>query len=127
MKCYCVFIKNHIVLNGDDNENSKKLIGFSSKTTTLHVQHNYFLLHFFAVVTRFMEEMSYVFTNNFLLNFLFSSLLLIFTLLVASISHFSPPLHNFHVVLSTKFVFFVFYLLSRSSSFSVIRIRCRHN
>ena len=35
---------------------------------------------------------------------------------------FSPPLHNFHVVLSTKFVFFVFYLLSRSSSFSVIRI-----
>ena len=35
---------------------------------------------------------------------------------------FSPPLHNFHVVLSTKSVFFVFYLLSRSSSFSVIRI-----
>ena len=88
MKCYCVFIKNHIMLNGDDDDNSKKLIGFSSKTTTLHVQHNYFLLHFFAVVTRFMEEMSYVFTNNFLLNFLFSSLLLIFTLLVASISHF---------------------------------------
>ena len=35
---------------------------------------------------------------------------------------FSPPLHNFHVVLSTKFVFFVFYLLSRSSSFSVIHV-----
>ena len=69
------------MLNGDDNEKSKNLIGFSSKTTTLHVQHNYFLLHFFAVVTRFMEEMSYVFTNKFLLNFLFSSLLLIFTLL----------------------------------------------
>ena len=29
------------MLNGDDNENSKKLIGFSSKTTTMHVQHNY--------------------------------------------------------------------------------------
>ena len=77
------------MLNGDDNENSnKKLIGFSSKTTTWHVQHNYFLLHFFTVVTLFIEEMSYVFTNNFLLNFLFYSLLLIFTLLVASIAHF---------------------------------------
>ena len=75
-------------MSGDNNENSKILIGFSSKTTTLHVQHNYFLLHFFAIVTLFMEEMSYVFTNNFLLNFLFSSLLLIYTLLVAGISHF---------------------------------------
>ena len=110
------------MLNGDDNENSRKLIGFRSKTTTLHVQHNYFLLHFFAVVARFMEEMSYVFTNNFLLNFLFSSLCSFSPYWSLAFLIFSPPLHNFHVVLSTKFVFFVFYLLSRSSSFCVIRI-----
>ena len=122
MKCYCVFIKNHIMLNGDDNENSKKLIGFISKTTTLHVQHNYFLLHFFAVVTRFMEEMSYVFTNNFLLNLHFVYCCSFSPYWSLAFLIFSPPLHNFHVVLSTKFVFFVSYLLSRCSSFSVIHV-----
>ena len=57
------------------------------------------------LVTRFMEEMSYVFPFNFL------TLPLIFTLhwwpLVFPIL--SPPLQNFHVVLPTKkcFLFFI--------------------
>ena len=58
------------------------------------------------LVTRFMEEMSYVFS------FTFFSLPLIFTLHWWPLAFLilSPPLQNFHVVLPTKNVSFVFYL-----------------
>ena len=67
------------MLSGEGNENGEKTtIGLISKTATLHVQHTY-IVHFFAValhdfivklprnflVTRFMEEMSYVFLFTF--------------------------------------------------------------
>ena len=42
---YTVFYqKSYNARNGDDNENSKKLIWFISKTTTLHVQHTFFYI-----------------------------------------------------------------------------------
>ena len=62
------------MLSGEGNENGEKTtIGLNSKEATLHVQQTFFV-HFFAVVlhdykvkssrnflvTRFMEEMSYV-------------------------------------------------------------------
>ena len=58
-----------------------------------------------------MEELSYVLTQYFVscvhVRFYFS-LQLIFTLLVASISHCLTAALNFHVFLPTKFVSFVF-------------------
>ena len=56
------------------------------------------------LVTRFMEEMSYVFL------FTFFSLSLIFTLVAASISHFLTATTKVHVVPPTKNVSFVFSL-----------------
>ena len=44
----------------------------------------------------------------FMFAFIFQSLLLIFTLLAASLSHFLTAALNFHVFLPKKFVFFVF-------------------
>ena len=49
------------------------------------------------------------------------SLPLIFTLLAASISHFLTAALNFHVLLLTKFVSFLFNP-TRSGSFSVIHV-----
>ena len=67
------------MLSGEGNENGEKTIGLISKKATLHVQHTFFV-HFFCrcfarpqrktsrnfLVTRFMEEMSYVFLFTFL-------------------------------------------------------------
>ena len=79
------------MLSGEGNKNgekTKKTIGVISKKATLHVQHTFFV-YFLAVVlhdymhrktarnvlvTRFLREMSYVFS------FTFFSLPLIFTL-----------------------------------------------
>ena len=69
------------MLGGEGNENSEKTtIGIIIKKETLHVQHTFFVqfLPLFArlqrktsrnfVVTRFMEEMSYVFLFTFFSN-----------------------------------------------------------
>ena len=83
------------MLSGEGNENGEKTtIGLLSKKTTLHVQHTFFctfLCRCFArpqretsrnfLVTRFMEEMSYLLLFTF-----FHSL--IFTLVAARISDF---------------------------------------
>ena len=126
MKCYCVFIKNNIMLNGDDNENSKKLIGFSSKTTTMHVQHNYTffyislpLLHVLWRKCRMCSQIVFFLIFFFLHCCSFSPYWSLAFLI------FSPPLHNFHLVLSTKFVFFVFYL--SLLLFLCYPRQCRHN
>ena len=80
------------------------------------------LVHFFDVVlhdynvkrpsySSYVGNVVYALQNFFLLVFLFAffySLLLIFNLLTANISHFLTA--NFRVFLPTKFVFFVFYL-----------------
>ena len=65
------------------------------------------------LVTRFMEEMSYVFS------FTFFSLPLIFTLHWWPLAFLilSPPLQNFHVVLPTKICLLCFFI-SRSKSLS---------
>ena len=66
----------------------------------------------------FVEELSYVLTQYFVTCVhvrLCFSLPLIFTLLVASISHFLTAALNFHVFLPKKFV-------SCSSSFSVVHV-----
>ena len=84
-------------------ERWKTTIGLISKKATLHVQYTFFARlqretsrNF--LVTRFMEEMSYVFS------FTFFSLPLIFTLHWWPLAFLilSPPLQNFHVVLPTK-------------------------
>ena len=103
---------------------------FSSnqQKTNLHVQHAFlsFPCRCFARLQRcfvrlkrqtsqlhiiFMEELSYVLTQYFVscvhVRFYFS-LALIYTLLAASISHFSTAALNFHVFLPTKFVSLVF-------------------
>ena len=41
--------------DGDGNKKGKKAIGFISKTTTLHVHHNFFV-HFFAVTEKLRRE-----------------------------------------------------------------------
>ena len=41
--------------DGDGNENVKKAIGLVRKTTTLHVQHTFFV-HFFAVTAPLRRE-----------------------------------------------------------------------
>ena len=76
------------MLGGEGNKNGEKTIGVISKKATLHVQHTFFV-YFLAVVlhdymhrktarnvlvTRFLREMSYVFSFTFL------SLQLIFSL-----------------------------------------------
>ena len=85
------------MLSGEGNKNSEKTTIYRcrviSKKATLYAQHTFLnLCHCFArlqretsrnfLVTCFMEEMSYMFL------FSFFSLLLIFTLVAASISHF---------------------------------------
>ena len=64
------------------------------------------------LVTRFMQEMSYVFLFTFL------SLLLIFTLVAACTSHFLTAAVKF----SCFSFFFSFVFIPRSSSFSVIHV-----
>ena len=96
---------------GNAGERWKPTIGLISKKATLDVQHIFFctfLCRCFArlqretstnfLVTRFMEEMSYVFSLTFF------SLPLIFTLHWWPLAFLilSPPLQNFHVVLPTK-------------------------
>ena len=100
------------MLSGEGNAGEwwKTTIGLISKKATLYVQHT-FCVYFFAfvlhdynvtsrnfIVTRFMGEMSYVFS------FTFFSLALIFTLRWWPLAFpiLSPPLRNFHVVLPTK-------------------------
>ena len=88
------------MLNGDGNERTaKKLIGLISNKTTLHVQHTFFV-HFFAVVLHDYNRPWW--SLAFLI--------------------FSPPLKNFHVFLPTKIRLLCF-LISLSSSFSVIHVR----
>ena len=41
--------------DGDGNENVKKAIGLWSKTTSLHVDHTFFV-HFFAITARLRRE-----------------------------------------------------------------------
>ena len=91
------------MLSGKSNavERGKTAIGLISKKATLHVQHTFFctfLCRCFArlqretsrnfLVTRFMEEMSYLLLFTF-----FHSL--IFTLVAARISHFLTAAKTF--------------------------------
>ena len=106
------------MLGGEGNENSEKTtIGLIIKKETLHVQHTFFVqfLPLFArlqrktsrnfVVTRFMEEMSYVFLFTFFQCRSFSLWWPLAFLI------FSPPLQHFHVVVPIPLFF-----ISRSSS-----------
>ena len=108
------------MLSGEGNENGEKTtIGLISKKTTLHTQHTFFgtflsRCSIFArpqretfrnvLVTRFMEEMSYLLLFTF-----FPSL--IFTLVAARISHFLTPAKKFSCCSSNKQL-----LVFRSSS-----------
>ena len=79
------------MLSGDDNENSqKRSVDLVSKITTLHMQHTFFV-HFFAFVLHDYNEKlpGYKF---YVLQFTFFWLPLIFTLVAASLSFFSPLL-----------------------------------
>ena len=102
-------ISNRVTLRGEGNENGEKTTaGLISKKETLHVQHTFctFLCRCFArpqrensrnfLVTRFMEEMSYVFL------FTIFSLPLIFTLMSASISHFLTAATKFSCCSSNR-------------------------
>ena len=99
------------MLRGEGNENGEKTtIGLISKKTTLYVQYTFFctfLCRCFArlrlrgetsrnfLVTRFMEEMSYMFL------FTFSTAAHFFPGWLLAFLIFSPPL-QIHVVLPTK-------------------------
>ena len=112
---------------GNAGERGKTAIGLISKKATLYVQHTFFCTFIclcFArlqretsgnfLVTRFMEEMSYVFSFTF-----FFSLPLIFTLHWWPLAFLilSPLLQNFFVVLSTtKMPPLFFFLRPRSLS-----------
>ena len=83
------------MLSGDDNENSqKRSVDLVSKITTLHMQHTFFV-HFFAVVLHDyhekLPETSWLYVLCALVPFFFW-LPLIFTLVAASLSFFSPLL-----------------------------------
>ena len=102
------------MLGREGNENAEKTtIGLIIKKETLHVQHTFFVqfLRLFArlqrktsrnfVVTRFMEEMSYVFLFTFFQCRSFSPwwpLAFLF---------FSPPLQHFHVVVPIALFFYL--------------------
>ena len=114
------------MLSGEGKEKGENTaIGLISKKATLHVQHTFFV-HFFVVVlhdynvklpetswlvTRFMEEITYVFLSTF------CSLLLILTSLAGSISHFLTAATKLSCCSSKKNVSFVF--ISRFSSLSL--------
>ena len=115
------------MLSGEGNQNGKKTTCLISKTTTLHVQHTFFV-HFFAVVlhdhnvklpetsrnflvTRFMEKMAYLLLFNF-----FHSL--IFTFVAARISHFLTAAKKFSCCSSNKYLL-IFRYSSPSLFFSL--------
>ena len=82
------------MLSGDDNENSqKRSVDLVSKITTLHMQHTFFV-HFFAVVlhdyNEKLPETSWLHVLCAPVHFFW--LPLIFTLVAASLSFFSPLL-----------------------------------
>ena len=107
------------MISGEGNQNGENTaIGLISKKATLLVQHTFFV-HFFTVVlhdynvklpetswlvTRFMEEITYVFLSTF------RSLLLILTSVAGSISHFLTAATKLSCCSSKKNVSFVFYL-----------------
>ena len=114
------------MLSGEGKEKGENTaIGLISKKAILHVQHTFFV-HFFVVVlhdynvklpetswlvTRFMEEIRYVFLSTF------CSLLLILTSVAGSISHFLTAATKLSCCSSKKNVSFVF--ISRFSSLSL--------
>ena len=114
------------MLSGEGKEKGENTaIGLISKKATLHVQHTFFV-HFFVVVlhdynvklpetswlvTRFMEEITYVFLSTF------CSLLLILTSVAGSISHFLTAATKLSCCSSKKNVSFFF--ISRFSSLSL--------
>ena len=114
------------MLSGEGNENGEKTaIGLTGKKKTLYVQHTFFCTFLFRcfarlqretsrnfLVTRFMEELSYLFLFT-----LFFSLPLIFTLVAASISHFLTAATKFSCCSSNKKMSPLFFI-SRSRSLS---------
>ena len=114
------------MLSGEGKEKGENTaIGLISKKATLHVQHTFFV-HFFAVVlhdynvklpetswlvTRFMEEITYVFLSTF------CSLLLILTLVAGSISHFLTAATKLSCCSSKKT--YPLFFISRFSSLSL--------
>ena len=102
------------MLSGEGKEKGENTaIGLISKKATLHVQHTFFV-HFFVVVlhdynvklpetswlvTRFMEEITYVFLSTF------CSLLLILTSVAGSVSHFLTAATKLSCCSSKKNVF----------------------
>ena len=116
------------MLSGESKEKGENTaIGLISKKATLHVQHTFFV-HFFVVVlhdynvklpetswlvTRFMEEITYVFLSTFC-----SLLLIPFSpRWPVAFLIFSPPLQNCHVVLPKKM--YPLFFISRFSSLSL--------
>ena len=82
------------MLSVDDNENSQKQsLDLISKITTMHMQHTFFV-HFFAVVLHDYHEKLPETSWLYVLcaHFHFFWLPLIFTLVAASLSFFSPLL-----------------------------------
>ena len=113
---------NRVMLSVDDNENSQKQsVDLISKITTLHMQHTFFV-HFFAVVLHDyhekLPETSWLYVLCAPVHFFW--LPLIFTLVAASLSFFSPLLKNFHVFIQRNWspLFFI----SHSSFLSVIHV-----
>ena len=115
---------NRVMLGGEGNENGEKTtVGLISKKATLpHGQYTFFV-HFFAVVllgcnvklpetflvTRFMEEMSYVFSFTF-----FTTAHFHLALVAAGISHFVTTARKCSCSSSRKKCLLCFFFISRS-------------
>ena len=123
------------MLSGDGNENGQNKISYKANWEKKHlcrVRHNFFFCTFLCrcfarlqretsrnfIVTRFMEQMSYV----FLFRFFSLPLMIIFTLVTASISHFLTAAIKFSCFSYFQRDWSPVFFISRSSFFSVIHI-----
>ena len=129
---YSSKIQNRVMLSGEGNENwQKKSVGLISKKTeqlcTCNTLSHAFLCRCFArpqrdfsrnfLVTRFMEEILYVF------QFTFSSLPLIYTLVASNFSHFLSAAIKFSWYSCNEIGLLLFFFISRPTSFFVIHVK----
>ena len=116
------------MLSGDGNKKGqKKSVGLISTKTTLHMQHT-FIVHFIAIVLHNYNAklpdtslLHVLLRKSFLYSCSLVSLLLIFTLVFASISHFLTAAKKFSCSSFDK-IGLLFFFISHSSSFSVIHV-----
>ena len=111
------------MLNGDVNEKSKKIIGFSSKTTTMHVQHNYTFFYISLPLLHVLWRKCRMCSQTVFFLIFFFLHCCSFNFHLTGRQHFSFS-HRHYII----FILFFqrnsssLFFISRSSSFSVIHV-----